>query len=181
MTFGTNRPISRRALLPLIATTALAPSLLVPSVARAQGVNWQIYRREDLGFEVEMPGEPKITTEKGERDDILVRSVDAVVDVDQTTFGAYFQEFRNLLSMREELLGQQLFARSLEGRVTREVAFTMNGFEGREFAIESTVLNAIVRLVLVKNRRIALSAIGDRAVDGNAAVRRFLDSLKLLP
>jgi hypothetical protein len=173
------RSMSRRAFLPLFAGAALSPVVLVPQAARAQAIDWQIYRPEGLGFETEMPGEPKITTEKSDRDDILVRSIDAVVDVNQTTFGAYFQEFRKLLTMREEILGQQLFARSLEGRITREVAFTMNGFEGREFAIESTVLNAIVRLVLVKNRRIALSAIGDRAVDGD--VRRFLDSLKLLP
>jgi hypothetical protein len=175
------RSMSRRAFLPLFVGAALSPAVLMPQQARAQGVSWQIYRPDGLGFEAEMPGEPKIKVEKGERDDVIVRAVDAEVDVDQTTFGAYFQEVRKLLSMREELLGQQLFARGLEGRVTREVAFTMNGFEGREFAIESTVLNAIVRLVLVKNRRIALSAIGDRAVDGNAVVRRFLDSLKLVP
>ena len=57
----------------------------------------------------------------------------------------------------------------------------MDGFEGREYAIELTVLNAIVRVVLVKNRRIALMAISDSAVDGNADVRRFLDSLNSCP
>jgi hypothetical protein len=173
--------MSRRAFLPLVAGAALSPVLLVPQSARAQGINWQIYRPDGLGFEAEMPGEPKIKIEKGERDDVIVRTVEAEVDFDQITFDANFQEYRKLISMREELMGQQLLARGIEGRVVRDVTFTMNGFEGREYAIESTVLNAIVRVVLVKNRRIALSAIGDRAVDGNAVVRRFLDSLKLLP
>jgi hypothetical protein len=177
----TMKSMSRRTFLPLIAGAALSPVVLVPRSARAQGVTWQMYRPEGLGFEAEMPGEAKIKLEKGERDDIIVRTVDAEVDVDGTTFGANFQEYRTLISMREELLGQQLFARGLEGRVARDVTFTMNGFEGREYAIESTVLNAIVRVVLVKNRRIALMAIGDLAVDGNTVVRRFLDSLKLLP
>lgn len=177
----TKSSMSRRAFLPLVAGVALSPVVLVPQSARAQGLAWQVYRPDGLGFEAEMPGEPKIKIEKGDRDDIIVRTVDAEVDVDQTTFGANFQEYRKLISMREELLGQQLFARGLEGRVAREVTFTMNGFDGREYAIESTVLNAIVRVVLVKSRRIALSVIGDGGVHSNATVRRFLDSLKLLP
>jgi hypothetical protein len=177
----TYRSMSRRAFLPLIAGAALSPLVLVPRAARAQGLNWQTYRPEGLGFEAEMPGKPKVKVEKGELDDILVRTIDAEVDADGTSFGANFQEYRQPITMREELMGQQLFARGLEGRVARDVTFTMNGFEGREYAIESTALNAIVRVVLVKNRRIALAAIGDRAVDGDTVVRRFLDSLKLLP
>ena len=177
----TMNSMSRRAFLPLVAGTALSPIALVPPSARAQGVDWQMYRPEGLGFEAEMPGEPTIKVEQGERDDIIVRAIDAQVDVDGTIFGAYFQELRQLLSMREEILGQQLFARSIEGRITRDAAFALDGFEGREFTIESTVLNAVVRLILVKNRRIALSAIGDPAVHDSAVVRRFLDSLKLLP
>jgi hypothetical protein len=175
------RSMSRRAFLPLIAGVALSPVVLVPQSARAQGLAWQVYRPEGLGFEAEMPGEPKIKVEKGDRDDLIVRTVDAEVDVDQISFGANFQEYRKLISMREELMGQQLFARGLEGRIVRDVAFTMNGFDAREYAIESPGLNAIVRVVLVKNRRIALTALGQATVHGNANVRRFLDSLKLLP
>ena len=114
----TMKLMSRRAFLPLIAGAALSPAVLVPRSARAQGANWQMYR-PDLGFEAEMPGEPKIKIEKGERDDVIVRTVDAEVDVDATMFGANFQEYRIPLSMREELLGQQMFARGLEGRVAR--------------------------------------------------------------
>jgi hypothetical protein len=182
MTFRTNRAISRRALLPLIATAALSPSLLVPSAARAQGLAWQVYRRDDLGFETEMPGKPKITVETGEPDDILVRTIDAVVNVDQISFSANFQEYRSQVSVQKEVAAQRQFTvRALEGRVARETAFTMNGFEAREMAIESPGLNGILRFVMVNNRRIMLMVMGDRSVHTNAAVRRFLDSFKLLP
>ena len=69
----TLRSMSRRTFLPLVAGVALSPALLVQS-ARTQGAGWQIYRPEGLGFEVEMPGKPKVTVEKGERDDPWVRS-----------------------------------------------------------------------------------------------------------
>ena len=176
------RSMSRRAFLPLIAGVALSPVVLVPRPARAQGATWQMYRPEGLGFEVEMPGKPKIEIEKSDRDDILVRSVDAVVDVDQTTFGAYFQEFRKQLAMREEILGQQLFARALEGRITREVAFTMNGFEGRR--IRHRVDGAECHRAARPGEATAGSHCPRSAIGPSTAtpsVRRFLDSLKLLP
>jgi hypothetical protein len=176
------RSMSRRAFLPLIAGAALSPVVLVPQSARAQGVNWQIYRPEGLGFEAEMPGEPKIKVEKGERDDILIRSVDAVVDVDQISFSANFQEYRRPITVQKEADAQRQFTvRALEGRVARETAFTMNGFEAREMAIESDGLNGILRFVMVNNRRIMLSVMGEQSIHSDATARRFLDSLKLLP
>ena len=68
MPFQKTNPMSRRALLPLIAATALSPALFVPSAVRAQGAVWQIYRRDDLGFEIDMPGKPKIEVEEFERE-----------------------------------------------------------------------------------------------------------------
>jgi hypothetical protein len=174
-------PMSRRALLTLIAATALSPALFVPSAVRAQGAVWQIYRRDDLNFEIDMPGKPKIEVEEFERDDPAVKSITAVVDVDQMSYSADYYEYRRPISLEEEALAQQLLARGLEARTVHETAFTINGIEGREISMESDGLNAIQRIVAIRNRRILISVMGGRSIHANAMVRRFLDSLKLLP
>ena len=141
-----------------------------------------MYRPEGLGFEVEMPGKPKIEIEKGERDDIIVRSGRRRRSMSTEPRSVpTSRSSGNNSRCERRYLGQQLFARGLEGRITREVAFTMNGFEGREFAIDGPALNAIVRLVLVKNRgsHCPRSAIGPSTA--TSSLRRFLDSLKLVP
>jgi hypothetical protein len=179
MPFQKTTPISRRALLPLIAT-ALSPAFFVPSAVRAQGAVWQIYRRDDLGFEIDMPGKPKIEVEEFERDDLAVKSITAEVDVEQISFSANYYEYRRPISLEEEALAQQLLARGLEARTVRETAFTMNGVEGREISMESDGLNAIQRIVAIKNRRILISVVGQRIIHTNAMVRRFLGSFTLL-
>src|SRR6516225_5332195 len=47
--------LSRRSFL---AAGACAWSVLGPKPARGQGGIWQEYRRDDVGFRIEMPGEP---------------------------------------------------------------------------------------------------------------------------
>jgi hypothetical protein len=56
--------LSRRACLPLAAFAVFGPAALLPYEARGQIEDWHMYRRTDLGFEVKMPGNPKLTEEK---------------------------------------------------------------------------------------------------------------------
>ena len=179
MTFQTTKPISRRALLPLIAASALAPALLLPSVARAQGAMWQIYRREDLGFEIEMPGRPEIQKERIDGQ----TSVEASVEVDQMLFGIGYREYEEAVSVQEMAAAQRLAARSLGTTITRETMITMNGFPGIEVIIESNLLSMAMRIVLIPERKRSISAMvsGHGRLSENASVRRFLDSFKLLP
>ena len=174
------QPMSRRALLPLIAAAALSPGAIM-TPARAHGIAWRMYRREDLGFEVEMPGEPEVIVETGEGDDPWVRSIDAQVDAEQMTFGASYHEYQRPISPEEEALAQDEAVRMLEARIARETLFTMSGFRAREFVMESDALDGIVRMVVIDNHRIMVSVLGDRSIQTNATVRRFLDSFKVLP
>ncbi len=170
--------ISRRAFMPLVAAAFLSPAVI--ATARAQGAAWQIYRREDLGFEVELPGKPKITTETYEGDDPVVKSIDAEVNVEQMTMGANYAEYRNPAFLDEEVAAQRTVARALQGQM-RVTPFTLNGIEGRQIAIESTLMNGIMRFVVINNRRIMLNVIGNADIHTSATVRRFFDSFKLLP
>jgi hypothetical protein len=173
-------PMSRRALLPLLAAAPLSPALFAPSAVRAQGA-WQIYRPESAGFEIEMPGEPKAEVINHERDYPAVKSINAHVDIDDISFGADYVEYRIPITLQEATEAQQLVARSFPAQMS-VTAFTMNGIEGSNIVMDSDKLNAMQRLVIVKNnRQILVSVIGERSIYTNALVRRFLDSFKLLP
>jgi hypothetical protein len=171
--------MSRRAFLPLVAGAALSPVVLVPQAARAQGATWQIYRREDLGFEIEMPGRPEIREERIDGQ----ASVEVTVDVDRILFGVGYMEYEETVSVQEMAAAQRLTARALGSTVTRETMITMNGFPGLEIIMESSLLSMAMRFVLIPERKRSISATvsGDGRLSENASVRRFLDSFKLLP
>jgi len=177
----TIRSMSRRAFLPLVAGAALSPVVLVPQAARAQGANWQIYRREDLGFEVELPGKPNITVETGEPDDRWVRSINAEVDFDRLYFGASYNEFKEAASIEQVARAQRMAARTLGVAAPRETTITLNGFQGLDFVGESDAFSMVMRIVIREKRTIAAAVTGAGKISANPSVRRFLDSLKLLP
>jgi hypothetical protein len=175
----TLRSMSRRSFLPLIAGAALSPVVLVPQSARAQDPAWQIYRREDLGFEIEMPGRPAIRKERIDGQ----ATVEVTVDVDRLLFGVGYLEYDEAVSLQEFAAAQRLVARSLGSTVVRESAIMMNGFPGLEIIMESNLLSMAMRVVLVPERKRSISAMvsGDGRLSENPSVRRFLDSFKLLP
>ena len=172
--------MSRRGFLPLVAGAALSPVVLVPQAARAQGANWQIYRREDLGFEIEMPGKPKIEVEEFERDDLAVKSITAVVDVEQISFGAGYNEYRKPISLEEEVLAQRLLARGLGARTVRETTIhDERRPRASTSAWKSSMLLMAMRIVVIRAPQ-DLGGVMRRpaASPTNANVRRFLDSLQ---
>jgi hypothetical protein len=59
----------------------------------------------------------------------------------------------------------------------------MNGFPSLEIIIESGTLSMAMKVVLIPERKRSISAMvsGDDRLSENPSVRRFLDSLKLLP
>jgi len=181
MNFRATNPISRRALLPLIAIAALSPVLLVPSAARAQGADWQIYRREDLGFEIAMPGEPEVTVETGERGDPWVRAISAEVDVDQLHFGISYTEFAEPMSIAQLSAAQRAGAGHLGVDALRETAIKMNGFPGLDLVGESDAFSIIMRIVVREKQTISAAVTGTGNISADPSVRRFLDSFKLLP
>jgi hypothetical protein len=166
--------LSRRACLPLLASVLLAPAA---APARAQA--WQTYRRADLGFEVEMPGKP--TVEERVDEFTKERIFSAEVQHDGVLFGASYQEFKLGISLKQEIEAQHQAADYLNGKVVRETALEMNNIPGREFVIDTDGAVLMLRFYFVKDRRIGISVSGDRSVHERPAVRRFVDSFKLLP
>lgn len=174
--------LSRRSFMPLLAGAVAAAALpaLASKRARAQGDGWREFRRDDVGFQVEMPGEPKIEVKEDEYKDIWTRTIDAQVDYEQVLFGASCTEYKQAHAADEQF---RLFRESmrLNGMpVTREIALTMNGFPAREFISETDHVNFIRREVVAGNLSIAVQATGDRGIHSSPTVRRFLNSFALL-
>ena len=106
--------------------------------ARAQGDVWREYRRDDLGFRVEMPGEPKIKVEEDEDKDIRIRTVDAEVTYEQVLFDVHCNEYKQVMPAEEAF---RLFREGMRFGgipVTREAPLVMNGLPAREFVGEWT-------------------------------------------
>jgi hypothetical protein len=169
------------AVLPIMWVVTSSSVLLAPAPARGQADGWQLYRREDLGFEVEMPGVPKIEVEEGEKDDSVAKSVDSVVELEDINFSIRYEEWRGRPTVDQEIAAQRFGARTLGIKVISETRFTLNGAPGVEIstdAIDGTPLRFNYRVVFGENRRFFLGAVGAPA--DNPSVRRFFDSFKLL-
>jgi len=68
---------SRRRLVSALAALAASTSVdLLGSAAWAQTPAWKEYRNNDMGFRVEMPGEPKVEEQTGDPSDPFVRSIE---------------------------------------------------------------------------------------------------------
>ena len=171
----------RRVMSAMAVAAATLTSLAVHSTAaQAEAAAWREYRNTDLGFRVELPGEPKLEKHPGDASDPWIRTVEAQVELNDVLLGANWSEDHSALKPDEQ---QKLWREGMVAGampVTREEARTVSGVPGRDFIRESDDINFIYRMVVVGNRMIAVSAFGDRSIHKNPTVRRFLDSLTLL-
>ena len=173
-----SKPLSRRSI--VLSLAATAPAVLMWKSAHAQGDVWREFRRVDLGFRIEMPGEPKFETKEDEYKDIWIRSIDAEIDYEQTTFGVSWTEWKDVQSI-EKVSAAFRAGMQLAGMpVTHEMSLVMNGFPARELIRQSDTLNYIHREVIMGKQTITASALGDDSIHRSPTVRRFFDSFTLL-
>jgi hypothetical protein len=173
---------SRRRLMSVMAAAASTSAVLVATTSLARAEDWEEYRRDDLGFRIEMPGEPDVETKKDGLGDKIVQVIDAQVsdDKDDGLFGVHCTEYREQVSAEQE---HRLFrdGMRLGGlAITRENALTINNVAAREFVRESDGINFIHRLLVVDRRTIGISVYGDRDIHESPDVQRFLRSFMLL-
>jgi hypothetical protein len=167
----------------VLSLAAGAPAVLRPKPARAQGDVWREYRPADLPSRIEMPGEPKLETEKNDhKDDDLIKSVDAEVDYEQANFGAHWTEWKTDKSID---LVSSSFREGMQRAgmgSTSEAPLTVSGFAAREFIRRSNDFNYICRFIGMEKGTLQVSVMGQNdSIHGSPSARRFFDSLKLLP
>jgi hypothetical protein len=169
--------LSRRAFL---VAGACAWSILGPNAARAQGGIWQEYRRDDVGFRIEMPGEPRIRVEKAGPQDNWTTSTNAQVRYQNEIFDVSWTEFNNIVSVEDEYTRFRNMMTGAGYQLKQDIPLTINGVPAREFIIETGDINFIRRIMAVRNFALAVHALGARNIHNSPTVRRFLDSFKLL-
>jgi hypothetical protein len=167
---------SRRAYTLGLLAAAIAPAALLVRSTIAEESRWRVYRREDLGFQIEMPGDPMEDTAPPE--DVLLTMVNIMFANEDALFAVNHQEYAKPFALKGEMEIFRLAMQELGTPIERESAMSIDGVDAAEVVTELT----ITRIVVVKNYRILVAAHGnDRDVHKNAAVRRFLGSFKLLP
>jgi hypothetical protein len=180
---GSAIALSRRDFLPLLAGAAgiTAVSAVVGvKPAHAQGVVWKEYRRNDLGFRIEMPGVPQIETNEDQVKDVWIRSVEAEVQHGKTLLTVNCMEWKDPPNPEEHFEDFVEGMKADNMAVTRESAMVMNGFPAKEFVCQTDTANYIRREVVMDKFTIGATAFGDRSIHTDAVVKRFLDSFKLL-
>jgi hypothetical protein len=102
LVFGERRWSRRRLVSALAALAAASTSVdLVSSAAWAQAPAWKEYRNNNMGFRVEMPGEPKVDEQNGDPSDPFIRTVDAQVELNDMILGVHCSENRAATSAEE--------------------------------------------------------------------------------
>src|SRR5215510_1174152 len=159
---------------------ACASSGLGLKMAQAQGSIWQEYRRDDVGFRIELPGAPRIRVQKGDPGDNWMTSTDVQVRYQHETFDVSWTEFKGLVLVEDEYTRFRDMMARAGYRIEEDIPLTLNDVPAREFIIETGQINFVRRILAVRNFAIGIHAMGARNVQYSPTVRRFLDSFRLL-
>jgi len=169
--------LSRRTFL---AAGACASSVLGPKVVGAQGSVWQEFRRDDVGFRIEMPGAPRIRVQKADPVDNWITSTDAQVRLQNEFFDVSWTEFKDIVSVEDEYTRFRDLMTRAGYQIEEDIPLTPNDVPAREFIIETGNINFVRRIMAVRNFAIGIHAMGARNIRYSLTVRRFLDSFRLL-
>jgi hypothetical protein len=176
-TLAATMSLSRRNFL---VAGACASSVLGPTVALAQGGVWQEYRRDDVGFRIEMPGAPKIRARKGRPQDNWTTSTGAQVRHQDEIFDVSCTEFNDIVSVEDEYTRFRNMMTGAGYQIEEDIPLTLNEVPAREFIIETGNINFVRRIMVVRNFAIGIHALGARNIRYSPTVSRFLDSFRLL-
>src|SRR5262245_46234801 len=130
--------LSRRSFL---LAGACASCGLGPRLARAQGGIWQEYRRDDVGFRIEMPGAPRIRVQKGDPEDNWTTSTDVQVRYQHETFDVSWTEFKDKVLVEDEYTRLREMMARAGYKIEDDIQMTLNDVPAREYIIESTIIN----------------------------------------
>src|SRR5262245_6278194 len=168
--------LSRRGFL---MAGACASSGLGPKVARAQAVIWKEFRRDDVGFRIEIPGAPRMRVQKGRPEENWTTSSGAQVRHQHEIFDVSWTEFKDIAVVDDEYTRFRDMMARAGYQIEEDIALTLNDVPAREFVIETGNINFVRRILAVRNVAIGIHAMGARNVQYSPTVRRFLDSFRL--
>jgi hypothetical protein len=179
----TRDPISRRVMLSLVGASAMLPATRIAAWAED---NWVVFRREDLGFQLEMPGTPEVEEDEVRPEDYLYQSGlrrDGLAKVSTPTidYSCGWSQWRYHHTLETALNMEMEVFKTISVPPIRQTALDVDGHRGVELAsLQSFV--ALMRVFVINGNILTVSLAGgeDPAILETATSRRFLDSLKIL-
>src|SRR5947207_7288191 len=150
--------------------TLLGGATAWPLVAWGQESIWQEYRRDDVGFRIEMPGAPKIRVQKGGAEDNWTTSTDAQVRYQNQIFDVSWTEFKHVVSVEDEYTRFRDMMTSAGNQIEEDIALILDDVPAREFIIETGNINFVRRIMAVRNLALAIHAMGSRNIHNTPTV-----------
>ena len=169
--------ISRRSVL-MVGACAL--SILGPKLAHAQGDIWQEYRRDEVGFRIEMPGAPRVRVQRARPENNWITTTGALVRYQNEIFDVVSTEFKDIVAVEDEYTRFREMMAAAGYPIEEDIPLTLDEVPAREFIIETGAINFVRRILVVRNFAIGIHAMGARNIQYSPTVRRFLDSFRLL-
>ena len=156
------------------AAIALALLAAVPTTARAQ--SWEEYRPAGIGFRIEMPGKPKLETQKTKAGN---NAYYAIATYRNMAFLATYDDKHEKKAGDREGLLESVVKSFTEGKkVLSSKKEMIGGYPARRVVLEDDDKDKFeARIVITDDRLIQAIFIGPA---GNALGRRFLDSLAIV-
>jgi hypothetical protein len=161
-------------------------------------VVWQEYRRDDLGFRIEMPGEPTIKDAQHFR--LVNEAANAAEERRRHNYGFRADALSNSILFSVQFLYNDTETNSAEAAFKNQrIAFQMlakmnkltidekeintNGLRGREFIFPKVNGDGLIARQFALNNKmfVVFGAEGIEVGADNPSVRRFFDSLVLAP
>jgi len=169
--------LSRRRFL---VAGACASSGLGPKLARAQASIWQEFRRDDVGFRIEMPGAPRIRVQRSRPDSNWTTTTGALVRYQHEIFDVTWTEFKDTVAVEDEYARFRDMMAGAGYHIEEDIPLTLDDVPAREFVIETGSINFVRRILAMRNFAIGIHVMGARNVQYSPTARRFLDSFRLL-
>lgn len=166
------------------ALWALLVVIVMSAATQAAAQNWVEHRPEGAGYVVEMPSEPKISSQNVPTKLGDIKVYIAVTELGPlafvTMFSRYPEEYVKSVSADSILEGGRNGAvANVKGKLRSETSVTINDFPGREIVIDAPSGQVMMLRYFLAGTTLAQAiAGGPPGVENNADVRRFLNSLR---
>jgi hypothetical protein len=173
--------IRRREFVTLLGGAAATPAAVLGlRTSWAQGAAWREFRRDDVGFRIEFPGEPRIRVQTPRTEQPWIATTNAQARYGSEIFDLTWTEFKAPVSAEEEYKRFRDMMTAAGYERVDETPLTINDVPAREFIIETGAVNFVRRILAVRNLAIAIHVIGRRNLQNTGAVVRYLESFRLL-
>jgi hypothetical protein len=166
------------------ALRALVIVTVISAASQAVAQNWREHRPEGAGYAVEMPGEPKISSQ-----DVPTKLGDIKIYIGVfehgslafvTMFSRYPESYIKSATADSILEGGRNGAvANVKGKLRSETPVTISNFPGRELVIDAPSGQVMMLRYFLADNMLAQAIVGGPAgVENNADARRFLNSLR---